>query len=64
MRKRIRRAALAEQFCVNVRTIDAWSKTGALPPPHYMPGSRMPMWYEDEIDRSSPDQSDKVEATR
>ena len=29
MRKRIRRHSLAEHFCVNIRTIDAWAK-GAL----------------------------------
>jgi len=64
LRRRVRRHELAEQFSVNIRTIDAWAKTGALPAPHYMAGSRVPLWYEDEIpDRSSSDQSDKVEAT-
>ena len=48
-RKRIRRAALAELFNVNIRTIDAWSKHGTLPAPHYLPGSRVPLWFEDEI---------------
>jgi hypothetical protein len=48
MRKRIRRRELAEQFSVNIRTIDAWAKTGALPKPHKLPGSRVPLWYVDE----------------
>jgi hypothetical protein len=57
-RKRIRRAKLAELFGVNVRTIDYWwqdktregkPKVRVLPPPHYLPGSPIPFWFEDEI---------------
>jgi hypothetical protein len=48
-RKRIRRAALAEVFGVNIRTIDLWAKTGTLPSPHYLPGSKVPLWFVDEI---------------
>jgi predicted DNA-binding transcriptional regulator AlpA len=51
MRKRIRRAALAELFQVGIRTIDAWVKQGTLPQPHYLPGSRVPLWFADEIDK-------------
>jgi phage terminase Nu1 subunit (DNA packaging protein) len=48
-RKRIRRGKLAELFCVNIRTIDGWAKRGVIPAPHYMPGSRIPLWFEDQI---------------
>jgi hypothetical protein len=64
MRRRIRRRELAEQFSVNIRTIDAWAKTGALPKPHYLPGSRVPLWYVDDVgettDRPSPRQPEKT----
>jgi hypothetical protein len=57
MRERIRRQGLAEKFSVNVRTIDSWwkgnpkkpDKPKVLPPPHYLPGSPIPFWFEDEI---------------
>ena len=48
MRQRVRRYTLAEHFCVDVRTIDAWARKGVIPPPHYLPGSRVPFWYQDE----------------
>jgi len=62
MRKRIRRRELAEQFSVNIRTIDAWAKTGALPKPHYLPGSRVPLWYADEVEKSAAINSKTVTA--
>jgi hypothetical protein len=49
MRKRIRRQALAELFGVNIRTIDHCAKHGVIPKPHYLEGSRVPLWYADEI---------------
>ena len=52
MRKRIRRQALAELFGVNIRTIDHWAKHGVIPKPHYLKGSRVPLWYDDEIDKN------------
>ena len=59
-RKRIRRAKLAEHFDVNIRTIDAWSKKGVLPKPHYLEGSEIPYWFTDEtIDRPLTRQSQK-----
>ena len=53
-RQRIRRMALAELFGVNKRTIDLWTKRGALPKPHKMPGSHVPLWYLDEIPNPKP----------
>jgi hypothetical protein len=51
-RKRIRRRRLAEHFGVNIRTIDGWVRRKVLAPPHYLEGSKIPFWFEDEtIDR-------------
>jgi len=52
-RKRWRRKALAELFGVNDRTIDGWAKKGILPPPHYLDGSPIPFWFDDEIAAAS-----------
>ena len=52
-RKRIRRAALATLFDVNVRTIDLWAQCGTLPKPHKLPGSNIPLRFEDEIPNGS-----------
>jgi hypothetical protein len=49
VRKRWRRKRLAEHFDVNIRTIDLWVKKRILPPPHYLKGSPIPFWYEDQI---------------
>jgi hypothetical protein len=47
--KRWRRKSLAQLFDVNVRTIDGWVRRGVLPPPHYLPGSPLPFWHDDQI---------------
>jgi hypothetical protein len=61
MRKRIRRHGLAEHFDVNIRTIDAWARRGVLPAPHYLPGSKVPLWFVDEVeDRPPVTQSEKA----
>jgi hypothetical protein len=52
-RKRWRRKALAELFGVNERTIDGWAKKGTLPAPHYLDGSPIPFWFDDEIAQSA-----------
>jgi hypothetical protein len=60
-RKRIRRRGLSEHFKVNIRTVDDWARRGVIAPPHYLPGSAIPYWFEDEtIDRPLSDQSEKV----
>jgi hypothetical protein len=53
-RKRIRRAELAELFGVHIRTIDYWAKHGIIPPPHYLAGSVIPLWYRDQIPEGKP----------
>ena len=60
MRKRIRRAELAEHFSVDKRTIDAWSKRGVIPAPHYLEGSPIPLWFVDEIPGEKPQQSKEM----
>lgn len=52
MRKRVRRRGLAEIFQVNIRTIDSWVRRGVIPRPHYLKGSAVPFWFQDQIDRS------------
>ena len=60
MRKRVRRRDIADAFKLNVRTApDSWVKRGIIPPPHYMPGSKIPLWFEDEIDGLPSRQSDQ-----
>jgi len=58
-RKRIRRRGLAGHYDVNIRTVDSWAKRGVIPAPHYLEGSRIPFWFEDELDRSLTRQSEK-----
>jgi hypothetical protein len=50
-RKRIRRRGLADLYSVDIRTIDSWSRRGVIPRPHFVPGSRIPLWFLDEVDR-------------
>jgi hypothetical protein len=35
---------------VSDRTVDRWSRTGVLPKPFYQPGSRLPLWWQDELE--------------
>ena len=55
MRKRIRKIPLAQHFGVTTKTIENWVKDEILPPPHYLDGSPIPFWYEDEIPEDKPD---------
>jgi hypothetical protein len=52
-RKRWRRKVLAERFSVNERTIDGWARRGVIPAPHYLEGSPIPFWFDDEIEQSA-----------
>lgn len=51
MRKRIRRQEIAKNFGIHVRTVDKWVRLKIFPPPHYLPGSPIPFWFADEIDK-------------
>jgi predicted DNA-binding transcriptional regulator AlpA len=49
-KKYLRKAMVAERYSVNLRTIDRMSADGRLPPPVYLPNSRLPLWLETELD--------------
>jgi hypothetical protein len=51
-RKYLRKAGVAERYAVDVRTVDRMAKDRRIPPPKYLPGSRIPLWAEDELDKS------------
>jgi hypothetical protein len=61
LRKRWRRKSLAQHFDVKIRTIDGWVRRGVLPKPHYLEGSPLPFWYDDEIANHNPKQSENLE---
>jgi predicted DNA-binding transcriptional regulator AlpA len=49
-KKFLRKAMVAERYSVDVRTVDRMSVDGRIPPPKYLPGSRLPLWLESELD--------------
>ena len=51
-----RKRAVAARYGVSERTIDRWVELMKLPPPVYLPGSRIPLFAEeglDEFDRQA-----------
>jgi hypothetical protein len=51
MAKKLRRAGVAMRYSVDERTVDRMRLDGRIPPPKYLPGSRIPIWDEDELDQ-------------
>jgi len=51
-RKYLRKRGVAERYAVDIRTIDRMHSDGRIPPPKYLPGSRIPLWSEAELDAS------------
>jgi hypothetical protein len=51
LRRRWRRKHVAAHFSVNIRTVDGWAKRGVIPKPHYMPDSKLPLWFADEFEK-------------
>jgi predicted DNA-binding transcriptional regulator AlpA len=49
-KKYMRKSAVAKRYGVSERSIDRWCKIGKLPPPVYLPGGRIPLFAEDELD--------------
>jgi hypothetical protein len=49
MHKFFRKAAVAERYGIDQRTVDRWKLDGRLPKPHYR--GRLPLWREDELER-------------
>jgi predicted DNA-binding transcriptional regulator AlpA len=51
-RRYLRKQHVAERYGVNVRSVDRMKDDKRIPPPKYLPGSRIPIWAEDELDAS------------
>jgi predicted DNA-binding transcriptional regulator AlpA len=49
-KKYLRKKGTADRYGVSERTIDRWVELGRLPPPVYLPGSRIPLFAEDGLD--------------
>jgi hypothetical protein len=52
MSNRYRKSSVAERYDCDERTVDRMSRDGRIPPPHYYPGSRIPFWFEEELDEA------------
>jgi hypothetical protein len=48
----LRKAKVAARYDVNIRTVDRMARDGRLPLAIYLPGSRIPLWSEAELDES------------
>jgi predicted DNA-binding transcriptional regulator AlpA len=59
-RRYLRKRQVAARYGVDERTIDRMTKDGRLPPYIYLPGSRLPLQLEAELDR----RDDEAAATR
>jgi hypothetical protein len=51
-RRGLRKHSVAERYDVDERTVDRMKLDGRIPPPKYLPGSRIPIWWEDELDEN------------
>ena len=51
-RKYLRKRGVAERYAVDERTVDRMRHDGRIPPARYLPGSRIPIWSEAELDAS------------
>jgi hypothetical protein len=49
-RRWLRKRGVADRYSVDIRTVDRMADDGRIPPPEYLPGSRLPMWAEDKLD--------------
>lgn len=49
-KKYLRKADVAARYAVDDRTVDRMKLDGRIPPPKYLPGSRIPIWEESELD--------------
>jgi hypothetical protein len=50
-RRYLRKRQVAARYGVDERTVDRMAKDGRLPPYIYLPGSKLPLQDEDELDR-------------
>lgn len=49
-KKYLRKADVAARYAVDDRTVDRMKRDGRIPPPKYLPNSRIPLWDEGELD--------------
>jgi hypothetical protein len=49
-KKYLRKAGVAARYDVDERTVDRMKLDGRIPLPKYLPGSRIPLWAESELD--------------
>jgi predicted site-specific integrase-resolvase len=49
-KKYLRKQGVADRYGVEIRTIERWVALGRLPRPIYLPGGRIPLFAEDELD--------------
>ena len=49
MATKLRRAGVAAHYSCDPRTVDRMRRDGRIPPPKYLPGSRVPLWDADEL---------------
>jgi predicted DNA-binding transcriptional regulator AlpA len=49
-KKYLRKKRVADRYGVVERTVDRWVELNRLPKPVYLPGSRIPLFAEDELD--------------
>jgi hypothetical protein len=46
----LRKQQVAERYNIHERSVDRLSRQGSLPMPHYLHGSRFPLWKLEELD--------------
>lgn len=51
-KKYLRKADVAVRYAVDERTVDRMKGDGRIPLPKYLPGSRIPIWEEGELDQN------------
>ena len=50
MPNELRKASVGLRYGISTRSVDRMAATNRLPKPRYLPGSRIPFWFEEELD--------------
>jgi hypothetical protein len=51
-KKYLRKRGVAERYSCHERSVDRMAEDGRIPSPKYLPGSRIPLWEEGELDKN------------
>jgi hypothetical protein len=51
-RKYLRKRGVAERYSCHERSVERMVKDGRIPPPKYLPNSRIPLWDEEGLDEN------------